>query len=61
MDLRGRDLDRLPLRPERIYTTLPDPDLLVLILGLPTLALALKGPIEYARHAPEKPWQRFGP
>ncbi len=41
------------------YTTLPDPDLLVLILGLPTLALALKGPIEYARHAPEKR-RRFG-
>ena len=36
------------------YRQLPAPDLLFGILGIPTLALALKGPLEYARHAPGK-------
>ena len=36
------------------YRTLPDPDLLFWILGLPTLALALKGPAEYLLHPPER-------
>lgn len=35
------------------YRTLPDPDLLFWILGLPTLILALKGPAEYFLHPPE--------
>ena len=35
------------------YRTLPDPDLLFWILGLPTLALALKGPAEYLLHPRE--------
>ncbi len=35
------------------YRTIPNPDLLFWILGLPTLALALKGPAEYFLHPPE--------
>ncbi len=42
------------------YRTLPSPDLLVVILGLPSLVLFLKGPVEYLRHPPEKR-RPFGP
>lgn len=41
------------------YRELPPSGLLFALLGLPTLALALKGPLEYARRTPEKR-KKFG-
>lgn len=35
------------------YRTLPDPELLFWLLGLPTLVLAFKGPAEFFLHPPE--------
>jgi len=44
----------------RNYKELPPSPVLLVLLGLPTLFLALKGPIEYAHQAPEKR-KKFGP